>query len=307
MVGKKLILGTRGSDLALAQARMVKDALERAASTTVELKIIKTVGDKDATTPFGQIESKGFFTKEIEEALLHREIDVAVHSLKDLMTTLPPGLQLGAVGFQADRRELLVLSESAHSGNGLLPIREGAVVGTSSARRQAQIRHHNPHVQLRDIRGNVPTRIEKVRNGEYDAIVVAAAGIERLQLNLSGILTVPLPPRDFLAAPGQGILAIEIRDDDPTTEELVAELTDPSAQIAAALERGLLARFQSGCSLPLGVYSEQNGSALHLSAVLGRQRDGQWQGLVRAESEGDQTESVVDDVYAQLTEKKAES
>jgi len=300
MTKRKLKLGTRGSKLALVQSEIVQKALERKGNVEIELRIITTAGDRESTLPLNKIEGKGFFTKEIEQALLNKEIDLAVHSLKDLMTALPEGLKLGAVGFRADRRELLVMQTGVYSSSGVIPITAGAVIGTGSARRQAQIAVHNPGVVVNDIRGNVPTRVEKVRNGEYDAIVVAAAGIERLDLDLSEFTTQYLAPDQFLPAPGQGMLAIQIRSEDSETDALVRMLEDPTARTEAALERGLLEKFDSGCSLPLGVYTELTNSAYRLVAVLGH-RDGQtWLGLRRAEVLGEDIDTVVASAYDQL-------
>ncbi len=166
----KMVIGSRGSDLALYQANFIKDILEREHKCEVEIKIIKTSGDKIDNISFDKMEGKGFFTKELEDALLAREIDLAVHSLKDLMTSQPEGLKLGAAGYRADRRELLLINrKSCDKSGGAIPVIKGGVIGTSSARRKCQIAFHNPSLDIRDLRGNVPTRVKKLRDGQYDA------------------------------------------------------------------------------------------------------------------------------------------
>ncbi|HOD67720.1 MAG TPA: hydroxymethylbilane synthase [candidate division Zixibacteria bacterium] len=301
---RPLIIGSRGSDLALWQAHFISDILARELGQTVEIKIIKTAGDRIQDLSFDKMEGKGFFTKEIEEALLAGDIDLAVHSLKDLMTTQPAGLKLAAAGYRADRRELLLIRPAAHHGDGLIPVREGSVIGTSSARRKCQIAFHRPSARIKDLRGNVPTRIAKLRDGQYDAIVLALAGVERLRLDLSGLVALPLDPRQFLPAPAQGILGIQIRTHDPRVEAAAGRLGSPEMMLTARVERGLLQRFGLGCSLPLGVYSERQGDAFRLLAVLGTQRDGAWTGLKRAEAAGpaNDPEQIVEAAYTKLKE-----
>jgi len=298
---QELTIGSRGSDLALCQSKMVRDALNRELGVESDVKIIKTAGDKFDKLSFDKMEGKGFFTKELEDALLIGEIDLAVHSLKDMMTTQPQGLKLGAVGFRSDRRELLLIAPEAQTDNGVLPVKPGRTIGTSSERRKSQIAYHNPELVIRDLRGNVPTRVNKLREGEYDAMVIAAAGVERLKLDLSDITAIYLDPLDFLSAPAQGILGLQIRSDDPETESVVSELGDEKATVAASLERGLLARFDTGCSLPLGVLSRIEGGAMHLKAVLGQKKDDAWSGLREAEVSGTDVELLVEEAYKQLT------
>ena len=293
-------IGTRGSELALWQACHVSDLLEREHGCDCELVVVKTEGDRIDDVAFSRMEGKGFFTKEIEQALLEDRVDLAVHSLKDLMTLQPDGLHLAAVGFRADRRELLLMRPETHSGNGLLPVRDGATIGTSSARRVCQIAHHAPSLQIRDLRGNVPTRVQKLRDGHYDAIVIAAAGVERLKLDLSGLVAIHLDPAAFLPAPGQGILALQTRRDDADVTEIVARLNDPTAAAEAALERGLLARFDSGCSLPLGVYCEAKPGKLRLQAVLGDVGNPVSGRLKRVDVSGREVEAVVTAAFESL-------
>lgn len=295
-----LTIGSRGSDLALYQANFIRSILENEHGCAVEIKIIKTAGDKIDNVSFEQMEGKGFFTKELEDALLAREIDLAVHSLKDLMTSMPDGLKLGAVGYRADRRELLLIRKDSVEGDGLLPVRKGGVIGTSAARRKAQIAHYNPSLVIHDLRGNVPTRVQKLRDGKYDAILLAAAGVTRLKLDLSDLHVNELDPEQFLPAPAQGILGIQIRDNDPAVEQVISKLGSSAAMLEANLERGLLARFDSGCSLPLGVFSEVRDKQLRLKAVLGTRANDQWTGLNRTDITGTDVDDVISRAYDAL-------
>lgn len=296
----KLIIGSRGSDLALYQANFIRDILIKEHGCEVDIKIIQTVGDKIDNVGFEQMEGKGFFTKELEEALLKKEIDLAVHSLKDLMTTQPEGLKLGAAGYRADRCEMLLIRKSSRAGTGVIPVREGGVVGTSSARRKAQLYFHNPTLKIQDLRGNVPTRVRKLREELYDAILIASAGVKRLQLDVSDLEVVELDPQVFLPAPAQGILGIQIREDDPRVEDFISKLGSPEEMLQAELERGLLKKFGSGCSLPLGVWSDRNGETYRLKAVLGEQYKDEWIGLKSADVTGTQIARMVNQAYATL-------
>jgi len=302
MISKHLVIGTRGSDLALYQANFIKDKLTLEFGCSVELKIIKTSGDKIDYLSFDKMEGKGFFTKELEEALLKKEIDLAVHSLKDLMTTQPEGLKLGAVGFRADKRELLLIRKESFTGKGVIPVKDGGTIGTSSNRRKCQVFHFNQSLMIKDLRGNVPTRVKKLRDGLYDAILLAAAGVQRLELNLSDLEVVFLDPIEFLPAPAQGILGIQIRDDEET-ESIISQLNDSADAQSAELERGLLKKFESGCSLPLGVYSEVNNGLYRLKACLGERKNENWVGLKTVTVDGDDIGNLVHDVYNELVRK----
>ncbi len=301
MSKREFSIGTRGSELALAQARRVQEALASRSGAATRLRIIKTAGDTIDDRPFREMPGRGFFTKELEDALLLGRIDLAVHSLKDLMTTQPAGLKIGAVCSREDRRELLVMRKEARARERLLLLAPGAVVGTSSARRACQIEVHDPSLQIKDLRGNVPTRIRKLREGMYDAIVIAAAGVKRLNLELADLDILHLDPEFFLPAPGQGSLAIELRENDLEAQELVSDLGTEQEATEAALERGLLARFESGCSLPLGVYSEVRGETYRLKAVLGQRSGEKWFALKEADVTGDDIERVINAVYGRLT------
>jgi len=296
-----LTIGTRGSALALWQARFIQRVIKEQQGTESNIRIIKTKGDHLQGLSFEKMESKGFFTKEIEDALLAGEIDLAVHSLKDLMTTQPPGLTLGAVGYRADRRELLLISERAVADGAPLPVKEGAVIGTSSARRKSQVASFLPSAKIHDLRGNVLTRVQKLRYGEYDAIVIAAAGAERLQLDFTGLIAVHLPADKFLPAPAQGVLGIQIREGDRQTAQVISSLNCPDTAHEVHVERGLLARFNAGCSLPLGVFCRVDNGAVHLLAVLGKQDGSGWSGLRRVEIEAENPDEAVDCAYRELT------
>lgn len=300
MTRPTLTIGSRGSDLALYQANFIKQVLVEEQGCSVSIKTIKTTGDRIDDISFDKMEGKGFFTKELEEALLAKEIDLAVHSLKDLMTTQPTGLKLGAAGYRADRREMLLIRKESAVADGVIPVKTGGIIGTSSARRQCQIAWHAPTLTIKDLRGNVPTRIRKLREGQYDAILLAAAGVKRLELELDDLQVVLLEEDKFLPAPAQGILGIQIRDDDPRVESIISKLGSKQALDEALLERGLLAKYDSGCSLPLGVRSEIEDGNFVLSAVLGVKNGDNWAGLKRCVVSGDNIGRVVSNSYDQL-------
>ena len=298
---RPLSIGTRGSDLAMWQANRVKEALSAHGGGKITIKTITTKGDAKQNVAFGQLEGQGFFTREIEDSLLAREIDLGVHSLKDLMTTQPEGLKIGAVGFRDDRRDVLLIRPDAYAEGGVLPVKEGGVVGTSSMRRQCQVAHHNPYLMTADIRGNVPTRINKLREGQYDALILAAAGLQRLEVDLTDLIAIYMDAELFLPAPGQGMLAIEIRDDDPEVEKFVAKLGTDQDIIETELERGLLKRFDSGCSLPLGVRSFIVRDKYRLVAILGLKEGDTWLAPRRCDVTGNNLQVIVDRCHRRLT------
>ncbi len=256
-----IIIGTRGSDLALWQANHVKDLLEKEGHAC-ELHIIKTKGDNIQHLSFDKIEGKGFFTKEIEDALLNKEIDLAVHSHKDLETNQPEGLCIAAVSPRADEHELLLILPHATDENEIFSLKKDAVVGTSSTRRKAQMLHHKPHITLKDIRGNVPTRIQKLRDGQFDAILLAKAGVDRLGLNLDGLKVVALDSDKFIPAPAQGALALQCRSEDQNIIDILSAINDAETQELIRVERSVLNRLNGGCQLPLGVYAKKNGNEI---------------------------------------------
>src|ERR1700712_5609421 len=213
MFDRKLIIGTRGSDLALWQANFVKDRLLEN-NIQAELKIIKTQGDRILNLSFDKLEGKGFFTKELEEELLAGTIDLAVHSHKDLPTDNPPGLIIAAVSEREDPSELLLILKDCVDVKQKLSVKFGAIVGTSSNRRKAQLLAYRPDLEITDLRGNVPTRIGKLRDEKYDAIMIAKAGVTRLGIDLSEFHVEELTPNELIPAAAQGVLAIQIRESD---------------------------------------------------------------------------------------------
>ena len=254
---KKVIIGSRGSDLALWQATFVKAELQKL-NCEVEIKIIQTQGDKIQHLSFDKLEGKGFFTKEIEDALLNGSIDLAVHSHKDLETTPPSGLKISCVSERANPADVLLINKSAIDENAKWSLKEGAVVGTSSARRKSLALKFRADVSINDLRGNVPTRIDKLRQGNYDAILLAKAGVDRLELDLSEFKEVVLDPAEFVPAPAQGALGLQIRNEDEELHELLQKMNFPEVQKRIKLERKILNLLDGGCQLPLGVYCNEN-------------------------------------------------
>jgi hydroxymethylbilane synthase len=267
-------IGTRGSDLALWQARHVRALLQQAAGVDADLVIIKTAGDKDLDTPFVGMTGKGFFTKEIEDALLAGQIDLAVHSLKDLQTVMPDGLMLGAVPERADRRDILLIRREAFDAGMPLRLRHGAKVGTSSARRVAQLRFLRPDLVLEPLRGNVPTRVRKLSEGRYDAILAASAGLDRLELPLDEFHVYRLSESLLVPAPAQGALGLQLRQDDRETRAIVSRLDSPDLRQIVYLEREVLRRLEGGCQLALGTAAEKTGEGYRLATFLGDEQGG---------------------------------
>jgi hydroxymethylbilane synthase len=267
-VTRALKLGTRGSELALWQAEWVKAALARC-GVAAELEIIKTQGDTDVDRPLHLLEGKGFFTKEIEQALVDARIDVAVHSLKDLSTRLPEGLALGAVPQRADPAEVLVTRGAGGGIASLAGLASGVRIGTSSLRRTAQIRYLRADLDIVPLRGNVPTRLRKVREGQdgLDAALLARAGLERL--GLAEDAGARLDPLEVMPAPGQGALGLEVRADDRKARAALAPLEDAMSARAVTAERALLAALEGGCQAPVAAYcgSREQGAG---SRVFGR-------------------------------------
>lgn len=233
-----------------------------------EIKIIKTQGDKIQHLNLEKLEGKGWFTKEIEEALLAKEADLAVHSHKDLPTESPEGLVIAAVSYRENPGELLIIRKECVDNKRKLRLKAKAITGTSSSRRKAQLLGYRPDLELRDLRGNVPTRIDKLRRGEYDAILLAAAGAERLQIDLREFHTELLGPKEFIPAPAQGVLALQTREED---RELIAKLQEihhPDVQECIAVERKILNIFQGGCHMPLGAYCEKEDETFRVWTMM---------------------------------------
>ncbi len=285
----KIRIATRGSRLALWQAHWVRDRLE-AIGIACELVVVETQGDRDLA-PFGELRGQGFFTKAVQDALLDGRADVAVHSLKDLPSAATPGLTVAAVPPREDSRDVLLAQRSALDASRPLGLRAGSVVGTSAVRRRAQVNALDDSLRVEELRGNVPTRVEKLRRGEYHAILLAAAGLNRLALPLDDLQVRPLEPHEFVPAPGQGALALECRDGDTGTVALLARLEDAGARLTVGAERGLMARLQGGCQLALGASATVREGGMHLLAW--------YEGRVYEASDVS-AEGVIEGVYARL-------
>ena len=264
-----LVIASRGSQLALWQARWVSAQLT-AAGHECRIEIIKTTGDKITDVPLAQVGSKGLFPKEIEEALLDGRADLAVHSLKDLPTALPEGLVLAAVPEREDPRDAVV-------GKPLADLPDGARVGTSSLRRAAQLRHLRPDLQVQSVRGNLDTRLRKLDEGQYDAILLAAAGLKRL--GWADRIAEILEPEQMCPAVGQGALGIETR----AGFDGVAMLDHADTHIAVMAERGVLGALGGGCQVPIGAYATVSQGRVRLLAIVAAPDGTQ---VIRAEAEG---------------------
>ena len=263
-------LGTRGSPLALWQARWVADAIRvHHPDIRTEIVVIRTTGDTNRRDPLAQLGTKGLFVKEIEEALLRQDIDLAVHSMKDMPTTLPAGLHLGAVPRRGEVRDAFVGRE----GRRLAEIDGPWRIGTGSRRRQAQLLAIHPAFEMRDIRGNVETRLRKMRQGEVDGLVLAAAGL--IRLGLQHEMTELLPPEVMLPAPGQGALALETLAGH-WVDAVLAPLHDPPTASAVAAERAFLAHLGGGCMAPIAALGQCQAGVLHLRGLVST-LDGRWQ------------------------------
>ncbi|MFC2029172.1 hydroxymethylbilane synthase [Chloroflexota bacterium] len=281
----RLIIGTRGSSLALWQTEHVSRLLQDAHhDLDIEVRTIQTLGDRVRDRALSQIGGKGLFVKEIETALLADEIDLAVHSLKDMPTEQPDGLILGAIPERADARDALVVRDST---GGLLELPPGARVGTSSLRRRTQVLAARPDLQVLDLRGNVDTRLRKLGEGQYEAIVLAVAGLVRL--GRVEAITQYLSLEDMLPAVGQGALCVEVRAGDDVTQRLVALLDHPPSRQATEAERAFLRRLEGGCQVPIGAYAEVSEGSLHLQGLVAA-LDGTR--LVRSETHGPAAEAA---------------
>ena len=266
-MGKKtnLIIGTRSSELALWQSEYVKQRLnEQHRDIEIILKKVQTKGDKILDVALSKIGDKGLFTKELEFELLNGDIDIAVHSLKDLETAMPDGLKLVAVTKRHDVEDVLIAREPGMTVENL---RDGAVVATGSLRRKSQLKHLRPDITVVDLRGNVPTRIKKFLDSNWDAIILARAGVERLGLSkyVSSIIGID----KILPAVGQGAIGIQINRDNRLAEEIVKSLHDENTSLAVRAERSLLKSLEGGCQVPIGAYGRVENNYLHLSAMVG--------------------------------------
>lgn len=271
-MSRRIIIGSRGSDLALWQAHHVEAQL-KALGQEVEIKIIKTQGDIIQHLSFDKMEGKGFFTKELEEKLLSGEIDLAVHSHKDLPTEHPAGLIIAAVSEREDPSDMILIRKTAVDKDQKFQFKSSAIIGTSSARRKSQLLHFRPDVELKDLRGNVPTRINKLREAQYDAIMLASAGVARLDLDLSEFHVVKLDPSEFIPAPAQGVLGLQIREVDTELASVIGQLNVLEVADQIAVERRILNLFEGGCQLPLGAFCQRLNGKLVVKACMARSWD----------------------------------
>jgi hydroxymethylbilane synthase len=256
-------IGTRGSRLALSQASLVRDVITTVLpGAVIEIIIIKTKGDKILDVALSKIGDKGLFTKELEQALLQNEIDIAVHSLKDMPTSLPEGLHIGAVTEREDRRDALVSKDRK-------PLRElgpDDLIATSSLRRRASLLRYNDRLKITDIRGNVNTRLRKMESGECQAMVMAVAGLKRLRLEKC--ITEILSPSEFMPAVGQGALGLEVRADDDPVNELLSRINHQPTWTEVLAERAFLQKLEGGCLVPAGCLTVLKGTELTVSGFV---------------------------------------
>jgi hydroxymethylbilane synthase len=257
----RIRIGSRGSQLALWQANHIRALLEQRGHR-VEIEIIKTTGDKITDGALAQVGTKGMFIKEIEEALAAEEIDLAVHSLKDLPTEVAAEFEIAAIPRREDPHDVFC----SRQGRSITELSQGARVGTSSLRRQAQLKAQRRDLEVHALRGNVDTRLRKLESGEYDAVILAAAGLNRL--GKRELIRQVLPAEIMCPAAGQGALAVEIRRGDSETRQHVSFLDDPAARATTACERALLNKLGGGCQVPIGALAELGRDCLHLQAVV---------------------------------------
>jgi len=262
---QKIVIGSRGSELALWQANFIKREIEkRNKNVRVEINIIKTKGDKILDVALSKIGDKSLFTKELEVELLAKRIDLAVHSLKDLQTQIPAGLKLAAVTKRHEVEDVLIARKK---GMTIQSLPEYGVVATGSLRRRSQLLHLRPDLTVLDLRGNVASRIQKFLESEWDAIILARAGVERL--NLEKHISSFIPKEDILPAVGQGALGIEIHENNKVVEEIIKSLHHDETYKAVIAERSLLRALEGGCQVPIGAFAEVKSSGLYLEAVVG--------------------------------------
>ncbi len=304
-----LRIGTRGSALALTQSGTVRQAINDAGHAA-ELTVIRTAGDRNQQASFGSIGAQGVFVREIEQALLDRSIDLAVHSFKDLPTSSPEDLLVAAVPAREDPADVLLVhprawDTEARDGHASPSLIKGARVGTASARRNVWLHHLRADLQIVPLRGNVPTRLNRLRDGEYDAILLAAAGLNRLGGRhgdlaplLEDVSLLRLAPREFVAAPAQGALALQCRADDERVRNLLAALDDRATHLAVSVERAALAMAEGGCDTAFGAFceAEPEGNSWRLTIML--ERDGE---VLHADVSGPQPELLPAHAFATLS------
>jgi len=292
-----LVIGSRGSRLALTQTKFIQAEIRRVApEIETRIEIIKTSADKDVVTSLRASGGAGVFVKELETALLRGEIDLAVHSMKDVPTAIADGLRIAAVPEREDARDALIIRPIANFELRITELPDGARVGTGSFRRQAQLLALRPDLRILDIRGNVDTRIRKMESGEYDAVALALAGLRRL--GLQDRISYTLSYDEMLPAPGQGALAVEVRADDAFTNEIAEKLNHPPTALAVSAERDFLELLGGGCNVPIAIYARVIHGALEMNA-LAASPDGKR--VVREKASGDPEKSA--DICAALAER----
>ena len=261
---RKIVIGTRGSTLAMIQARMVRDALQAALpEQEFALKKIKTTGDLVTDIPLEKIGDKGVFIKELENALLDKEIDLAVHSMKDMPTDLPEGLCFGAIMSRENPLDVVLAGKKSLKLEDMKP---GTCIGSSSLRRRAQLLHHYPHLEIHSIRGNLDTRLRKMQEGQFDAIILAYAGVKRM--GWTGLINEEINTAVCLPAVGQGSIGVEIRQDDREAADMVAELNCARSEAAITAERSFLRKLEGGCQVPVGSLAEIKNGSLTLEGMV---------------------------------------
>jgi hydroxymethylbilane synthase len=260
---EKLVIGTRGSKLALWQSEYIKGLVEKITGLPVELKIIKTTGDKILDVPLAKVGGKGLFTKELEVELMAGTVDLCVHSMKDVPTELPEGLIIAAMPPRVDPRDALV----SGAGYTLDTLPEGARVGTSSLRRIAQVRSLRPDVEIVDVRGNLDTRMRKAEDGEVDVVILASAGITRM--GWAERITGYIPTEQMVSAVGQGAIGIEIRESDEFMADVMDQIADGPTMLCVTAERVVMRKLEGGCQVPIGAYAQLRGDKLVMDAVVG--------------------------------------
>lgn len=301
---REIVIGSRGSRLALWQAEWVRARLEAfAPGVPVRVEIIKTTGDVRHDVPLSTIAGQGAFTKELEVALLDRRVDVAVHSLKDLPTVTPEGLSITATPEREDPRDALVLPRLADVGITLIiELPQGATIGTSSLRRIAQLKHYRPDIIIKDLRGNIDTRLSKLDAREYDAIILASAGLRRL--GIADRIIAPIETNEMLPAVSQGALGVETRADDRETNALVSRLDDPRTRAAVLAERALLRSLGGGCQVPIAAHATVEGGRLVLDGLVSTP-DGSEVLRDRVEGDAADAEGLGEALAARLIERGA--
>lgn len=260
----KVVIGTRGSKLALWQANWVKERLkELYPELNVEIEKIKTTGDKILDAPLAKIGGKGLFVKEIEEALLEGRVDMAVHSMKDVPTEIPEGLHISVICIREDPRDAFI----SRDGVSFMDLPEGAIIGTSSLRRTVQLKSLRKDIEIRPLRGNVDTRIRKLKEGQFDGIVLALAGLKRM--GFEDIVTETFSEETLIPAIGQGAIGIETRIDDESINEIVKPLNDPFTSLCILAERAFLSLMGGGCQVPLACHAKVVDGVMKISGMIG--------------------------------------